>query len=136
MEELKISNLSYDKQGIKILKDINLTAAKKSITALIGPSGSGKSTLLHMYNRMLEPTRGEIYYHGMDIRDIDVIQLRKELGMVFQQPYLFQGTVEDNLAFSFQIAGKTFDKEIGKKYLSLVGLNTNLIESRIEHLSG
>lgn len=68
-----------------------------SITCLLGPSGSGKSTMLRLCNRLEVPSNGCIRYRGDDIADQDPLQLRRRVGMVFQRPTVFPGTVRDNL---------------------------------------
>lgn len=88
------------------LKNINVEIPKKSITALIGPSGCGKSTFLKTLNRMndLIPgvrIMGEVMYHGENIYDssVDVNELRKNIGMVFQKPNPFPMSIYDNIAY-------------------------------------
>ena len=88
------------------LKNINISIPEKSITALIGPSGCGKSTFLKTLNRMndLIPTvkiEGEVSYNGKNIfdKDIDVNELRRDIGMVFQKPNPFPMSIYDNIAY-------------------------------------
>ena len=88
------------------LKNINMAIAENSITALIGPSGCGKSTFLKTLNRMndLVPgvkITGELRYRGEDIyeKSVDVNQLRREVGMVFQKPNPFPMSIYDNVAY-------------------------------------
>lgn len=88
------------------LKNINMEIPEKSITALIGPSGCGKSTFLKTLNRMndLIPgvrIMGEVMYHGENIYDssVDVNELRKNIGMVFQKPNPFPMSIYDNIAY-------------------------------------
>ncbi|MCM1264247.1 MAG: phosphate ABC transporter ATP-binding protein PstB [Butyrivibrio sp.] len=94
------------------LKDINIEIEEHSITALIGPSGCGKSTFLKTLNRMndLIPSvrvMGEIYYRGDNIFDtgIDVNELRRSIGMVFQKPNPFPMSIYDNIAYGPKIHG-------------------------------
>ncbi len=68
-----------------------------SITCLLGPSGAGKSTLLRLCNRLDVPAAGTIRFRGTDLSTIDPLVLRRDVGMVFQRPTLFPGTVRDNL---------------------------------------
>lgn len=68
------------------------------VTVLQGPSGSGKSTLLRLLNRLVAPDAGTVRYRGEDLAARDVLAHRREVGMVFQAPVLFPGTVADNLA--------------------------------------
>jgi putative ABC transport system ATP-binding protein len=80
------------------LHDVSLRLAADGVTVLQGPSGSGKSTLLRLLNRLEAPTDGTVRYHGEDLAERDVLAHRREVGMVFQAPVLFPGTVADNLA--------------------------------------
>ena len=88
------------------LKNVNIDIAENSITALIGPSGCGKSTFLKTLNRMndLIPgvrIEGDVRYNGMDIfgKNVDVNELRREIGMVFQKPNPFPMSIYDNIAY-------------------------------------
>ncbi len=90
----------------KALKDININIPDQSITALIGPSGCGKSTFLKTLNRMNDlipdvKITGDVRYQGKDIfgADVDVSQLRREIGMVFQKPNPFPMSIYDNIAY-------------------------------------
>jgi phosphate transport system ATP-binding protein len=103
-------NLHYGK--FQALKDINLGLARCAITALIGPSGCGKSTFLRCLNRMndLIPTvriDGSVQLDGMNIYepDVDVVDLRKRVGMVFQQPNPFPKSIFENVAYGPRIHG-------------------------------
>lgn len=94
------------------LKDISIDIPEKSITALIGPSGCGKSTFLKTLNRMndLIPTvriTGEVTYNGRDIfaGNVDVSELRRDIGMVFQKPNPFPMSIYDNIAYGPRIHG-------------------------------
>jgi putative ABC transport system ATP-binding protein len=80
------------------LHDVTLALPDGGITVLQGPSGSGKSTLLRLLNRLAEPDEGVVRYRGEDLAARDVLAHRREVGMVFQAPVLFPGTVADNLA--------------------------------------
>ncbi|CAN0907771.1 ABC transporter I family member 17, partial [Linum grandiflorum] len=76
------------------------------IVGIIGPSGSGKSTLLRSLNRLWEPPSSTVFLDGRDITDIDVLSLRRKVGMLFQLPALFQGTVADNVRYGKKISDK------------------------------
>ena len=105
-------NLFYgDFQG---LRDINLTFPENQVTALIGPSGCGKSTLLKTLNRMndlIPDTRltGEIRIDGQDIygKGVQVDELRKNVGMVFQRPNPFPKSIFENVAYGLRVNGIT-----------------------------
>ena len=103
-------NLYYGKNHA--LKNINMDIRKNAVTALIGPSGCGKSTFLKTLNRMndlIEGVRieGNIYLDGQDIygKDIDTTELRKKVGMVFQQPNPFPMSIYDNIAYGPRVHG-------------------------------
>ena len=96
------------------LKHINITIPEKSITTLIGPSGCGKSTFLKTLNRMndLIPTvkiTGDVTYNGRNIfdKDVDVNELRRDVGMVFQKPNPFPMSIYDNIAYGPRTHGIT-----------------------------
>ncbi len=67
------------------------------MSVVVGPSGSGKSTLLRLCNRLEAPTSGTVRFHGDDVAALEPLRLRRRVGMVFQQPATFGGTVRDNL---------------------------------------
>lgn len=92
------------------LIDINFYVVEKRITSIIGPSGCGKSTLLRTFNRMNDliegiKSKGSILIDGMDIYDsqIDLVSLRKRVGMVFQRPNPFPLSIFENIVFSYKI---------------------------------
>jgi len=105
MEKIKVKDLDLYYRDFKALKNINLQIAEKEITAFIGPSGCGKSTLLKTLNRMndlVEGCRieGQVLLDGEDIYGkIDVNDLRKKVGMVFQKPNPFPMSIYDNIAY-------------------------------------
>ena len=96
------------------LKNVNINIPEKSITAFIGPSGCGKSTFLKTLNRMndLIPTvkiTGDVTYNGRNIfdKDVDVNELRRDVGMVFQKPNPFPMSIYDNIAYGPRTHGIT-----------------------------
>jgi phosphate transport system ATP-binding protein len=102
----------------RAIRDVRLDLYKRHITALIGPSGCGKSTFIRCLNRMndLIPTarvEGSIVYHGQDLyaRDIDPVQVRKRIGMVFQKPNPFPKSIYDNIAFGPRVVGMKGDMD-------------------------
>jgi putative ABC transport system ATP-binding protein len=83
--------------GTSILDEITTEVPSDGVTVLKGPSGAGKSTLLRLCNRLEVPTSGTIRFKGDDIAGLDPLRLRRRVGMVFQRPTLFPGTIRDNL---------------------------------------
>ena len=114
--ESKNLNLWYGENHA--LKDISIGIQENQITALIGPSGCGKSTFIRCLNRMndlvdIVRIEGEVLYNGVNIydRDTDVVELRKNVGMVFQKPNPFPMSIYDNIAYGPRIHGvKNVDK--------------------------
>ena len=80
------------------LDDVSLIVPAHGITVVVGPSGAGKSTLLRVCNRLDVPDAGTVRLDGQDTATLDVLALRRRVGMVFQQPTAFPGTVRENLA--------------------------------------
>ncbi len=79
------------------LEDVTVVLPDSGITALAGPSGAGKSTLLRCCNRLEAPDAGTVSYRGRDVATVDPLAHRRQVGMVFQEPVLFPGSVADNL---------------------------------------
>lgn len=107
-----IKNLSTSYGAKQILKAVNLKIPARSVTALMGPSGCGKSTLIRCLNRMNDLVlnfrhQGEILYKQTDLYapSVDVIQLRREIGMVFQRPNPFPKSIFENIAYGLRIQG-------------------------------
>ncbi len=94
----QIDHVTLEVDGRIILDDVNVDIEAGVITAVVGPSGSGKSTLLRLLNRLMVPTSGQIRMDGVPLERLDVLELRRRVGMVFQRPTVFEGTVAGNLA--------------------------------------
>jgi putative ABC transport system ATP-binding protein len=90
--------------------------------AIVGPSGSGKTSLLRLLNRLDEPTSGTMYLDGVDYRQIPPGRLRRRVGMVMQRPYLFPGTVADNLRFGPRERDEELSDSQADELLASVGL--------------
>ena len=104
--EIEVKNLNLWYGDNHALHDININIPKNSVTALIGPSGCGKSTFLRCLNRMndLVPScriEGDIHIDGQNIytKEVDVVDLRKRVGMVFQKPNPFPMSIHDNISY-------------------------------------
>ncbi|SPP65443.1 ABC transporter ATP-binding protein [Nitrospira lenta] len=89
-----------------ILKDVNITVRAGERVALVGPSGAGKSTTLKLLNRFYDVTGGSITIDGMDIRRVPLAFLRNQIGLVQQEPFLFNGTVRENILYGDLSAGQ------------------------------
>jgi phosphate transport system ATP-binding protein len=98
------------------LKDVTLEVPKNRVVAFIGPSGCGKSTLLRCFNRMndlipVARVTGEVMFHGLNLYDpdVDAVEVRRRIGMVFQKPNPFPKTIYENVAFGLRINGYQSD---------------------------
>ena len=101
---LDIKNIEVSIDKHTILQQINLPIIEHAITAVIGPSGCGKSTLLATLNGSLQApkkvTNGQIIYNGLSVDSMDPRILRRQIGLIGQQPTVFPGTIEDNMVFA------------------------------------
>jgi phosphate transport system ATP-binding protein len=109
---LSFRNVHFYYGEFRAVKDVSIDIRPQEITALIGPSGCGKSTLLRTINRMndLIPgirVEGAVLYHGVDVyaKDVDPVEVRRRIGMVFQKPNPFPKSIYDNIAFGPRVVG-------------------------------
>ena len=111
--EVEFSHVSFRYPGAEeeVLHDITFTAKKGETVAFIGSTGSGKSTLVNLIPRFFDVSEGSICIDGVDIRDMDIKDLRSRLGYVPQKGVLFSGTIESNLRFG---AGEVSMEELNK----------------------
>jgi putative ABC transport system ATP-binding protein len=116
----------------EILRDVTFAVQAGEVFSVVGPSGAGKSTLLRTINRLLEPTAGNIFLDGAPIEEIDPLELRRRIGMVFQLPALFGDTVEDTVLYGVRLTGKRADVE---HLLGLAGLAPSLASRNPQSLS-
>ena len=124
---VEFSNVSYSlPSGAQLLRNINLTLAPGTATALLGRSGSGKTTLLRMVNALAMPTNGEVRVHDRTTRDADPIALRRSIGYVIQETGLFPHmTVERNAGLALELANTPAAERQSRieEVLTLAGLN-------------
>ncbi len=92
-------SFSYDSK-MPVIKDINLTIKPDTKIALVGESGEGKTTLTNLILRMYEPEKGRILIDGQDIQTVTQNSLRRSVGVVFQDPALFSGTIKENIGYA------------------------------------
>jgi len=99
-KEIKFEQVSFRYDGKKnVLENVNLTVKVGEVIAVVGPSGAGKSTLMDLLARFYDPHSGRILFDGVDIRDLDLVNLRRLLGIVTQETLLFNDTVWNNIAY-------------------------------------
>lgn len=129
---------SYGEKNV--LEHLNLRIPRGEFVTMIGSSGSGKTTALKMVNRLIEPTSGTILVNGHNVRDVDPIQLRRNIGYAIQGSVLFPHmTVEDNISYVPNLLNKR-DHERTRKavrtWMDIVGLSKDLLERYPSELSG
>jgi phosphate transport system ATP-binding protein len=107
-----VSGLSVYYGAFRAVRDVNVTIHKHEITAFIGPSGCGKTTVLRCFNRMndlidIARVEGKVTYHGVDLydREVNPVEVRRRIGMVFQKPNPFPKSIYENVAYGPKVAG-------------------------------
>ena len=85
---------------VPVLRDVDLHVAPGETVAFVGPTGAGKSTLAKLVTRFYDPTAGRVLIDGVDLRTVTLQSLRSQLGVVPQEPFLFAGTIRDNVSFA------------------------------------
>jgi len=140
--ELVFNNVDFAYAGTDVLKKLSFKLKPNTKTALVGESGEGKTTVTNLIMRLYEPRSGQILIDGQNINEVTQKSLRTQIGVVFQEPALFSGTVKENIAYSNANAtmedimaaakaanadefitkfDKKYDTEIGERGLKLSG---------------
>jgi len=132
---LRADHLTRDVAGRRLVDDISFSVKQGDVMAVIGPSGSGKSSLLRLLNRLDEPTAGTVFLDEKDYREIAPRELRRRVGMLLQQPFLFPGSVAENLAYGPKAHGASLTPEWMEELLASVGL-AGYGERDVARLSG
>lgn len=102
---LSVERLSYEVGGVRILREVSFALARGELVAVMGASGSGKTTLLKCLNRLLEPSGGRVVLDGRDTGSMSPVEVRRRVGMVWQAPLMFAGTVRANLRRAVELSG-------------------------------
>lgn len=126
-----LREVTYRRGGRVILPALTVEL-EEGMTALVGPSGAGKSTLLRLLNRLADPDSGTIRYRGLDVRDYDVLQLRREIALVPQLPVLLPGSVAENVSYGPRLCGRQCELD---RALTLAGLDGTFAERSVQQLS-
>lgn len=132
---LRAEHLGRSVKEKALVEDASFELSKGEVLAIAGPSGSGKTSLLRLLNRLDEPTNGTVFVEGIDYRNIEPQDLRRKLGMVTQRPFLFPGTVADNLRYGPAQRGEKLPDESIADLLAQVGLK-GYSERNVANLSG
>ncbi len=133
--KIQTRDLTRIVQDKTIVQDINLDVMPGEVLMILGPSGSGKTSLLRLINRLDEPTRGTVFLDGQDYREIPPLELRRRVGMMMQQAFLFPGTVADNIRFGPRQRGIELPDATINRLLERVGM-AGFSQRDVERLSG
>lgn len=118
----EIKNLKF-----KDILDINqMSIVHQKVTCILGESGGGKTTLLKLFNKMISPTEGMVTYEGQDLQEMNSVVLRKKVLMLNQKPFIFKGTIKDNLEFGLKLHHMKLSDEELLKQLETVHLHKTL----------
>jgi len=131
--EFRNVSFGYDESSA-ILNQVSFSIAPGETVAIVGPTGSGKTTLLNLVPRFYDPQHGQVLIDGVDVREWDLARLRRNIGFVFQEPYLFSNTIGNNIAFgspdaandviranAHRAAADWFIDELDQTYDTIVG---------------
>ena len=98
--EITLDGVCFSYGGDRVLHDVSLHVSPGETIALVGETGAGKTTVARLIARLYDPTQGAVRIDGRDLRDVTVTSLRSQIGVVSQEPFLFAGTVRDNVGFA------------------------------------
>lgn len=110
--EIEFKNVSFSYGEKEVIKNLNLKIKKGETLAIVGPTGAGKTTILNLVNKFYLPTKGEILIDGISTKELSYENLRKSIGLVAQEPYLFKGTIRENLYYK-ELRDKSKVKSLG-----------------------
>ncbi len=140
MEAIKYVNVNKAYGKDVVVENFNLTIEEFEFVTIVGSSGSGKTTILKMVNGLYDMTSGDIFVHGENIKDKDMIMLRRNIGYSIQGSVLFPHmTVENNIAYVPKLINKKDSKKTNKavdKWMKIVGLSPDLKKRYPRELSG
>jgi ABC-type multidrug transport system ATPase subunit len=127
----ELDRVTMSRDGREVLRDLT-ASLPEGASCVAGPSGSGKSSLLRLLNRLADPDSGVVAYRGRDVREADVLELRREVCLVPQLPALLEGTVADNIRY----AAGLWDLEPDvPRLLGLAGLDPSYADRAASRLS-
>jgi putative ABC transport system ATP-binding protein len=127
----ELERVSLRRGGEPVLVELS-ARFPEGVSAVVGPSGSGKSTLLRLLDRLSDPDPGVVRFRGTDTRELDPLQLRREVALVPQLPALLDGTVADNIGFAAGLSDRDPDLD---RLLGLAGLEASFADRDVERLS-
>ena len=132
---LRTEHLGFSVGEKAIVDDVSLSVTKGEVLCVLGPSGSGKSSFLRLLNRLAEPTSGSVFLEDKDYRGLAPRELRRRVGMITQQAFLFPGSVGENVRFGPRQRGVVMDGAAVEDCLGSVGLS-GYADREVTTLSG
>jgi ABC-type methionine transport system ATPase subunit len=127
----ELDGVTASRGGQVVFRDLSV-GVPEGVTCVVGPSGAGKSTLLRLLDRLADPDAGVVRYRGRDVRELDVLALRREVALVAQLPALLDATVAGNVAYGGRLAGRDVDVA---EVLRLAGLDDSFADRQADRLS-
>ena len=131
---LRVSKLSLTK-GKAILNDLSFEVKPGEMLTVLGPSGAGKSSLLRCLNRLNPADSGDVFLNGTEVQSMDILELRRRMGMVFQTPALIPDTVAANVGLGPSLRHQTVSETEVQDLLKQVGLPPEIMTRQVETLS-
>jgi putative ABC transport system ATP-binding protein len=136
MALIRVEGLTLHRSGQAALQEVSFTVEQGETLVIIGPSGGGKSSLLRCLNRLEEPGPGHVFLDGQDITGLEVVELRRRVGMIFQKTAPFPGTIAENIAFGRGLKNESLSRERILELMELASLDPGLADRPASELSG
>lgn len=133
---LELQDISLNRNKQRVLESVSMTVMQGEIFGVVGPSGSGKSSLLRTLNRLSDIDKGTILLNGKDITEYPVLELRQKVGMVFQRPVPFEGTILDNVRYGPLQKEEVLSEQEVLACLHKAALGEDLLYKNASQLSG
>jgi putative ABC transport system ATP-binding protein len=127
----ELDHVTTSRDGAEVLRDLS-ASLPEGASCIAGASGCGKSTLLRLLNRLADPDGGRVRYRGRDVRETDVLELRREVCLVPQLPALLEGTVAENVRYAAELWNR--DPDVAR-LLDLAGLDASFADRLASRLS-
>jgi ABC-type proline/glycine betaine transport system ATPase subunit len=137
MNIIQIRDLSINRNGRSVLQVDSLDIQRGETLTVVGPNGAGKSTLLLALARLLKPSRGDIFYDGKSLKQLNELEYRRKISFVFQSPLLMDMTVEQNVALGLKFRGSSREETQARvgEWMRQLGVDA-LAKRRAGQLSG